>query len=106
MVSEMKKRILFFALVAFLIIGLLSFSLNDSKVASAAFMFSEGFESGNLNAWTITYGALSINNQTVNNGVYSVQSVVVGNNENLYYHVLNSPPSTIGFREYVYINST
>jgi hypothetical protein len=69
-------------------------------------LFSEGFESGNLNAWNDTYGMLSINSQIANSGAYSAESVIGASNENLYYHVLDSPSSTIDFREYVYVNST
>ena len=75
--------------------------------ATATYIFSDGFESGNLNAWTNYAGTLSINNQTVNSGYYSVESIVVGNNQNLYYHVLGTGlPNPIDFREYIYINST
>ena len=78
------------------------------EVANAAYIFSDGFESGNLNAWTVTYGTLSINSQTVNSGFYSVESIAKSCNiENLYYHVLGgSLPNPIYLREYVYINST
>jgi uncharacterized repeat protein (TIGR02543 family) len=105
----MKKKLFFSIIVAFLGIALLTCSLNDIKVANAApaYIFSDGFESGNLNAWNVTYGTLSINNQTVNSGVYSVQNIVVGNNENLYNQSLGSSlPNPIYLREYVYINST
>ena len=90
-------------------IVLLVCSLNNIKVASAAptYIFSDGFESGTLNAWTPYYGTLSINSQTVNSGFYSVESIEVGNNQNLYYHVSGGGlPNPIDFREYVYINST
>jgi uncharacterized repeat protein (TIGR02543 family) len=104
----MKKRIFFLTLVACLSIILLTCSLNDIKVANAAYIFSDGFESGNLNAWTVFSGALSINTQTVNSGVYSVESIQVGQTlGNLYYQILGgSLPNPIDFREYVYINST
>jgi hypothetical protein len=69
-------------------------------------LFSEGFESGNLNAWNDTYGTLSVNSQIANSGAYSVESIIEDSNENLYFHVLDSPLSTIDFREYVYVNST
>jgi uncharacterized repeat protein (TIGR02543 family) len=104
-VFKMKKKLFFPIIVAFLSIALLSPLLIE--VANAAFIFSDGFESGNLNAWTVTYGALSINNQTVNSGGYSVQNTVVGHNENLYYQALGSSlPNPIYLREYIYINST
>jgi uncharacterized repeat protein (TIGR02543 family) len=106
----MKKRIFFLTLVACLSIILLTCSLNDIKVANAApaYIFSDGFESHNLNAWTAFSGTLSINTQTVNSGVYSVESIQAGQTlGNLYYQVLGgSLPNPIDFREYVYINST
>jgi uncharacterized repeat protein (TIGR02543 family) len=105
----MKKKLFLLILVACLSIVLLFCSLNSIMVASAAptILFSDGFESGNLNAWSVTYGTLSINSQTVNSGYYSAESIEVGNNENTYYHVLGtSLPNPIDLREYVYINST
>ncbi len=107
-VFKMKKKLFFSIIVAFLSIALLAPLLIE--VANAAIIFSDGFESGNLNAWAVTYGALSINNQTVNSGGYSVQNVLPGisvNHENLYYRPLGSSlPNPIYVREYVYINST
>ena len=75
--------------------------------ATQTVLFSDGFESGTLNAWTPLYGTLSINSQIVNSGHYSVESSEVGNSQNLYYHVLGtSLPNPIDVREYVYIDST
>ena len=105
----MKKRLFLLTLVACLGIVLLFSSLNSIKVASAAptILFSDGFESGTLNAWTQLYGTLSINSQTVNSGYYSAESIEVGSNQNLYYHNLGSGlPNPIDVREYVYITST
>ena len=105
----MKNRIFIMILVASLSIILLACSLNDIKVASAAptYILNTGFESGNLNGWADYTGTLSINNKTVNSGKYSVQSVEVGNNDNLYNKSLGgSFPGPIDFREYVYLNST
>jgi uncharacterized repeat protein (TIGR02543 family) len=76
------------------------------QVARADYIFSDGFESGNLNAWSVTYGTLSINTQTVNSGIYSVESQPTGLNMNLYYQALSSVPNPIDAREYVYVNST
>ena len=101
----MKRKLFFPIIVAFLSIALIAPMLIE--VANAAIIFSDGFESGNLDVWTVTYGALSINSQTVNSGVYSVESILVGNNENTYYRPLGSSlPNPIYVREYVYINST
>ncbi len=101
----MKNKLMFPIIVAVLTIALLSPLLIE--VAAAAITFSDGFESGNLNAWTSTYGALSLNNQTAHSGASSVQNNVVGDVENLYYHFLgNSLPNPIYLREYIYINST
>ena len=102
----MKGNIFFLILVACLCIVLLAGSLNLYEVANAAPIFSDGFESGTLNAWTVFYGVLSINSQTVYSGLYSAQSKITGQYGNLYYHALSSTPTTIYFSEYVYINST
>jgi uncharacterized repeat protein (TIGR02543 family) len=103
----MTKKLFLLITVVCLSIVLLSCSLNSIKVASASspYILSDGFESGNLNAWTDYAGTLSINTQTVNSGNYSVESIVVGNNNNLYNQSLSSSPNPIDFREYVYINS-
>ncbi|MGA2682155.1 MAG: hypothetical protein ABSF44_10200, partial [Candidatus Bathyarchaeia archaeon] len=100
----MKKRILLTIIVALLAIVMLAPLL--IKVASADYIFSDGFESGTLGAWSVTHGALSINSQTVNSGVYSVESNPTGLSYNLYYQALSSVPNPIDAREYVYINST
>ena len=104
----MKKKLMFPIIVAFLSIALLAPLLIE--VANAAIIFSDGFESGNLNSWVVTYGALSVNSQTVNSGGFSVQNILPGNGpngENLYYRPLGSSlPNPIYVREYVYINST
>jgi uncharacterized repeat protein (TIGR02543 family) len=104
----MTKKLFLLITVVCLSIVLLSCSLNSIKVASASspYILSDGFESGNLNAWTDYAGTLSINSQTVNSGNYSVESIVVGNNNNLYNQSLPGVlPNPIDFREYVYINS-
>ncbi|MGA2683115.1 MAG: hypothetical protein ABSF44_15095, partial [Candidatus Bathyarchaeia archaeon] len=72
---------------------------------------SDGFESGNLNAWESYYGSSStffIESQTVNNGVYSVESINFGQTPgNLDNQSLSGAlPNPIDFREYVYVNST
>src|SRR5674476_328610 len=104
----MKKKLMFPFIVAVLSIALIAPMLIE--VANAAIIFSDGFESGNLNAWTVTYGSLSINSQTVNTGGFSVKNAlpgISGNHENLYYQPLGSSlPNPIYVREYVYINST
>src|SRR5665647_435564 len=110
-VFKMKKKLFFPIIVAFLSIALLSPLLIEVTNAAAPFIFSDGFESGNLNAWTAFRGELSINTQTVNSGGYSAQSIAVGNNENfvgnLYYRALGSSlPNPIYLREYIYVNST
>ncbi len=103
----MKKKVLILT-IAFLSILMLGFSMNGIQVAKANIIFSTSFQSGNLSDWSVTYGALAIDNQTTNNGdAYSVQNIVVGQNENLYYHSLGTGlPNPIAVREYVYINST
>jgi uncharacterized repeat protein (TIGR02543 family) len=102
----MKKKLFFPIIVVFLSIALIAPLLIEA--ANATYIFSDGFESGNLNSWTVTYGALSINSQTVNSGVYSVQNNIVNASlENLYYQPLGgSLANPIYLREYVYINST
>src|SRR5665647_438947 len=102
----MKKKLMFPIIVAVLSIALLAPLLIE--VANAAIIFSDGFESGTLNGWSVTYGALATNSQTTNNGdAYSVQNIVIGQNENLYYHTLGASVSNpIDVREYVYVNST
>ncbi len=105
----MKKKE-FLLTIAFISIIALSCSLNFVKVAKADIIFSDNFQSGSLSTWSVTTGTLQINSQTTNNGEpYSVQNVVVGSNENLYYHplTLTSPPQNpLDVREYVYITST
>jgi len=101
----MKKKLLFASIIAFLSIVLMAPILIG--VASAATVYSDGFESGVLSTWTVTYGALSVNTQIVHGGTYSVQNNVVGGVENLYYRFLGSSlPNPIFLREYIYINST
>ena len=105
----MKRRLFFLALVAFLSVLLLACSFSNVKVASAApaYLLSTGFESGTLSGWSAYSGSLSINSKTVNSGVYSVESIEVGNNENLYNKSIGGLlPNPIDFREYVYVNST
>jgi uncharacterized repeat protein (TIGR02543 family) len=105
---KMKKKLLLFTIIAFLSIVLFTSSLNEIKFANAATIFTDSFQSGSLVAWTPYYGTLNINNQTTNNGdAYSIQNIIVGSNENLYYHSLGpSLPNPIDLRQYVYINST
>jgi len=100
----MKKGLFFLGLVTCLTIALIA--LLSINITNAAPIFSDGFESGNLNNWTPFSGMLFIDSQTVNRGVYSAQCIISGSTENLYFHVLDSPLSTIDFREYVYVNST
>ncbi|MGD0645551.1 MAG: hypothetical protein ABSA75_11665 [Candidatus Bathyarchaeia archaeon] len=101
----MKKKLFLPILVAFLSIALLAPLFIEAT--NAAYIFSDGFESGTLTSWSSFSGTLYINNQTVNSGVYSVENIVVGSNENLYNQSLGgSLPNPINLREYVYINST
>jgi hypothetical protein len=72
----------------------------------ATYLFSDGFESGSLNSWNSLYGTFYLNSQTVNSGYCSVESMIAGNNQNLYYHTLGNEPSQTDVREYIYINST
>lgn len=112
----MNRKIFFVTLVTTLSVILLVCSLSGLNVAkaSSSYIFSDGFESGNLNSWNslATYGALTINSQTVNSGLYSAESQNTGGstqNGNLMYQVLpSSPPlpNPIDLREYVYISST
>ena len=105
----MKRRLFFLTLVACLSFLLLACSFSNVKVASAApaYLLSTGFESGTLSGWAAYSGSLSINSKTVNSGVYSVESIEVGNNSNLYNQTIAGlRPNPIDFREYVYVNST
>src|SRR5271157_946447 len=109
----MKKKLFLPILVVCLSIVLLTCSLDNVKVASAApaNILSDGFESGNLNAWESYYGSSStffIESQTVNSGVYSVESINFGQTPgNLDNQSLSGAlPNPIDFREYVYVNST
>jgi hypothetical protein len=100
----MKNKLVFTIILAVLSLALLAPLFIE--VAAAAITFSDGFESGNLSAWSVTYGALSLNTQTVHSGTSSVKNNVVGSVANLYYHFLgNSLPNPIYLREYIYINS-
>jgi hypothetical protein len=80
-----------------------SWSMISSR---ATYLFSDGFESGTLNSWNSLYGTFSVNSQTVNSGYFSVGSNIVGNNQNLGYHIIGNEPNQIDVRSYVYINST
>jgi hypothetical protein len=107
----MKKKIFLVTLIVFLSIVLLAYSLNDINFAKATGTFSDGFENGSLSPnWTSYNGTLTLNQQTVNSGSYSVQNTAVGgSNRNLYYHPLGSIASStnpIYMREYLYLTST
>ena len=106
MVSKMKiKKTFLLTIVICLSVGLLALSV--LQVADAAYIFTDGFESGNFNAWNTSLGALTINNQTVHTGSYSAENSLVGGASNdLYYQALSSVTNPIYMREYVYINST
>jgi uncharacterized repeat protein (TIGR02543 family) len=110
----MNKRISFT-----LIVAILSLALSVSLLvgtANAVNIFSDNFESGNLNPWSVTYGTLSASTQTSVSGAHSVKSLMagpagidgipIGQNMNLYYQALTSIPNPMFVREYVYINST
>ncbi len=111
----MKSNIFFVSLTIFLTILVLTCSLNIINFAKADVVFSDNFQSGNINLWTQFTGALTINSQTTNNGEpYSVQSTVSISlppaspdpNANLYCHILPSVTNPMDIREYVHINST
>ena len=105
----MKKKVILL-MIAFLTIVLIGFSFNSINIAKANIIFSDSFQSGNLNNWAVNFGSLTVSSTTTNNGEpFSVQSNVVGANENLYVHSLSlSTPAQnpLYVREYVYITST
>ena len=75
MLNEQKNIINnYYYIFKYCIIGL-SFM---AGAANAANIFSDNFESGNLNAWSATYGTLSVSTQTAVSGTHSVESSMVG----------------------------
>ena len=103
----MNKKILMLITVLFAV-GILCSTIS---VAKATVIFSDNFQSGNLNNWTPNGGTLQISSQVTNYGEqYSVQSNVVGPVSkdatiNLYQHPI-SPQTNLDIRLYVYVNST
>jgi uncharacterized repeat protein (TIGR02543 family) len=108
--GQMNKRISLTLIVAILSIALSAPLLVGT--VNAIYIFSDDFESGNLNQWSVTYGTLSTSTQISVSGSHSVESRMVGpgitpgQNMNLYYKTLDSVPNPLYVREYVYINST
>jgi hypothetical protein len=105
----MKKTSILLTIVIFLTISLAATSLINFAKADIMLPFPDGFESGSLSPnWTpYSTSVMTINQQTVHSGSYSVQHNSVGGDPtNLYYHTLSSIPNPIYMREYVYISST
>ena len=102
----MKKTSILLTIVIFLTISLVATSLIN--FAKADITFTDGFESGSLSPnWTqYASSALTVNQQTVHSGTYSVRvNSVGGSPTNIYSHPLSSPSNPIYMREYVYVNS-
>ena len=102
----MNKKILLLITVLFAV-GILCSTIN---IAKATEIFSDNFQSGNLNNWTQNAGSLETSTQVTNNGEqYSVQSNLAGPTAldaplNLYQHAITYQ-TTLDVREYVYISS-
>jgi hypothetical protein len=86
------------------VVSTLDLQVGSPANANASRIFSDGFESGNFNLWSVTNGAAAIDTGTVHSGKYAAKFSPAGSGQ-AYVQTHINGAATIDMRGYAYVTS-